>query len=633
MSDEGYDVRRSSISYLFDRDRTYQVPPYQRSYSWDSDNAERLFKDLVGTSESSAGSLDYSNLLGAMVVIPEGQGSPKFEVVDGQQRLATTALVLCAIRSHLHKFSSTDLPGTRPALKNALKTIDNMLTVSSGEPRIELGKDDCELFRDILSTKTHDYETRCKELLDKYTNGKKRILGSNSQLIKNYKALSKLVEEWIPRFNLDSMFANKRPDDFSEAVHELTSYVTQNIVKSSHFAFIVVHDKNMAYKIFATFNSAGQKLLQADLIKSHLLGKADSEKNKDRLESLWRAIFDGRLKDHDRFLYESTSSRHPSGRCHSIPITTENLYRIVESMVKNAEAAEGYIRRLSEDAKIVKLMDHPDDLPEADKYDKTRNVFNLMHLLGAKYIRVPLLAAGRKWKRLDSDEFQTLADCLLTFFFKFKFINDGTAEDVRSIANKVTTKLDENADLSDMIYLILINKDVRGQPIERIKEDDFKKHFQDKMFKLTPNAAKYVLLSMETYLKRANPHPYPKPNSELEHILPKNHQKWEWSESAFLGKKPNDTDIDKYKNRLGNLTLLSAKWNQRMSAKRFENKLNEQEGYKNSDMELNKQYLNHYDDWTADHLEERETRLCELALETWSLKQYDKYLQQHGYRK
>lgn len=628
MSSEDYAVHRKSIGSLFDEAKVYKIPSYQRSYSWDADNAGRLLEDLIDTANADSGSNNSTNLLGAMVVVPETGG---FEVVDGQQRLATTALILCAMRSHLYKFRGKELPGTHRDLNHAIETIDDILNASPGKPRIELGKDDYELFKDILSTDTPDHKSRCKELQDIYQNGKKRKLRSHERLIKNYRELSGLVKERIESFGkLDDAFDNRKSDEFSEVALGLSKYVSQKMVKRSHFAFIEVKNRDSAYKIFTTFNSAGQKLMKADLVKSHLLGKVESGTDSEMIEERWRKIFDERLKDHDRFLYESTSSRYPSGQCNGIPITTENLYRIAGSVVKHASHVDEYVRRLEKDAKIVKQMDRPEDLPEDDKYEKTQSIFYRMQLLNARYIRVPMLAAGRKWRSLGSAEFQTLADCLLTFFFKFKFINDGTAEDVRAIANKVTDKIENGADLSEIIYLILINKNVSGPPRRRIEENRFKAEFQGKMFKLSTNAAKYILSSMEIYLNRRDPHPYPKPTVELEHILPENHEKC-WDKDAFLDEDSPD-NIDEYKNRLGNLTLLYRKWNRGIGAKCFLEKLKDPKGYESSKIKLNEEYLNSYDKWTATTLKEREEKLCELALEAWSLSQYDEYLVKQGYR-
>lgn len=258
MSHEDYAVHKRSIGSLFEQPFSYTIPSYKKSYSWNVDNARRLFEDVVKTSDEPSGAPGSTNLLGAMVVVNEGSGSPEFEVVDGQQRLATTALILCAMRSCLYRFKGSELPGTRPALENALNTIDDLLN-KGGEPRIKLGKDDEDLFRDILATKTHDYDARCKDLRAKYKNGKK-MLDSNELLINNYRALSELAEERVSKFGLDAAFAGKDADEFSRAANELARYVTQNMVKRNDFVFIVVQTRHRAHRIFATFNSTGQNL-------------------------------------------------------------------------------------------------------------------------------------------------------------------------------------------------------------------------------------------------------------------------------------------------------------------------------------------------------------------------------------
>ena len=78
--------------------KTYQlaVPPNQREYAWTDIEVTTLFQDIAKAISDDA---DY--FLATIVTIPRADGA--LEVVDGQQRLATTALLLTAIRDHLHK--------------------------------------------------------------------------------------------------------------------------------------------------------------------------------------------------------------------------------------------------------------------------------------------------------------------------------------------------------------------------------------------------------------------------------------------------------------------------------------------------------------------------------------------------
>src|SRR3972149_733483 len=72
------------------------VPPNQREYSWTVKEVRTLLQDFAkAISDGDTGSY----FLGTIVTIPRVGGA--LEVVDGQQRLATTAIMLSSIRDYL----------------------------------------------------------------------------------------------------------------------------------------------------------------------------------------------------------------------------------------------------------------------------------------------------------------------------------------------------------------------------------------------------------------------------------------------------------------------------------------------------------------------------------------------------
>jgi len=629
-----YKIERWSIADVFGKGHTYMVPIYQRPYAWPKDYAERLFDNLVEMASNDEVSIT-SNLLGAMVVV-DGEKGVGYEVVDGQQRLATLSLIFCAMRTRLQKFAGT-LNGTGPSLEDAINKLDNLVKIKGKNAknvkiRVEMGGSDSQLFQEIVNNENPDHEEFCKYLKKKNESMKKRMEKSHTLMIDNYEKLCEKTEEWMKKFKFDKFKSDGDADGFSRAVISLKSEV-DSMAKCNNFAFIVAPDKHLAHKIFNTLNSLRKKLNQADLIKSHLLSKAEDEPSVQKMiESNWPKIFDRDLGEPDKFLYESISSRNPSGKSGGIKVTEENLYRIIEWQVKSANDVQKCLDDFSEDAKFLKLMNHPEDLHPDPKYDKIRSDFYGIRALNARYIRVPILAAHRIWKDVNKREFQELVDCLLIFFFKFKFINDGTAEDVRSIANKVTRHLEAKRPISEIIYHILVNEDVPGQPPKRISDDAFKINFKNKMYKMPPGTAKYVLASIEMLLRQRDNKEtmrYIDYNFEVEHILPKRHKKPYWDAEKFLGDE-NYEDIDKYKDRLGNLTILSAKWNRGLAAKEFLMKRDDKDGYKHSDFKINN-YLKNCTEWTAVTLSEREESLAKIAVDTWSLAKYDKYLKECGY--
>ena len=85
------------INNLFGTDVQYQVPRYQRRYVWKETNWEKLWEDILAQEK-----LDVEvrgHFTGPIVTRSVGRGQlDRYEIIDGQQRLITFQIILCAIR-------------------------------------------------------------------------------------------------------------------------------------------------------------------------------------------------------------------------------------------------------------------------------------------------------------------------------------------------------------------------------------------------------------------------------------------------------------------------------------------------------------------------------------------------------
>ena len=77
--------------------RFFRVPDHQRDFAWTDEEVEQFINDVIGALQGSAE--DY--FLGLVVVV-EPEDDDVWEILDGQQRLATTTMVYAAIREWLH---------------------------------------------------------------------------------------------------------------------------------------------------------------------------------------------------------------------------------------------------------------------------------------------------------------------------------------------------------------------------------------------------------------------------------------------------------------------------------------------------------------------------------------------------
>ena len=78
----------------------YSIPRFQRPYSWDRENIQEFWDDIVRDNPT-----DY--FIGSMVVYKDGQ--QRYGVVDGQQRLTTITILLCVLRNTLAELTLKDL--------------------------------------------------------------------------------------------------------------------------------------------------------------------------------------------------------------------------------------------------------------------------------------------------------------------------------------------------------------------------------------------------------------------------------------------------------------------------------------------------------------------------------------------
>lgn len=98
-------AENGTLAGVLEGKKQYQVPLYQRVYSWGKKQLEQLWADVIELERSIARDPKSSHFIGSLVLASSPDfgaiGINKFLVVDGQQRLTTLTLLLSALRDHL----------------------------------------------------------------------------------------------------------------------------------------------------------------------------------------------------------------------------------------------------------------------------------------------------------------------------------------------------------------------------------------------------------------------------------------------------------------------------------------------------------------------------------------------------
>ena len=158
MSDQTIKSQDSNVDDLF-KD-FYFVPDYQREFVWEEEDVRQLLEDIDRERTESETPQEY--FIGSIVVCSDSEDvadDNRFQLIDGQQRMTTLFLILCALRSRLQKAGKKT-----PKLDGMIYSFD---TDSAGEDyekyRLELQYGDSQdVLEEIAGAEPKELQNCCQ---------------------------------------------------------------------------------------------------------------------------------------------------------------------------------------------------------------------------------------------------------------------------------------------------------------------------------------------------------------------------------------------------------------------------------------------------------------------------------------
>ena len=518
-----------SIEEAF-RECFYIVPDYQREYVWTDKEVHQLLED-IGEQIDAGTTREY--IIGTVLVSPTDQKN-HYEVIDGQQRLTTFFLLLCALRHLLQQ---------EPEAQHLNRLISDSYTGSTGivtrlklDPRYEGA---AEVMAKVVEVNGDPVAVRSSVQASGITS-----FGSMENLINAYSTLYRYLKD-----NYDDAAKLKK----------YWFYLATNVV------FIQIStDVSSALKIFETINERGVGLNPMDLLKNLLFTQV-KQTQFTQLKDEWKKITKPLEKGKEKplrflryFLMANYTIKNERGdavvredEIYDWFIAKDNAalcdyagkpFEFVRKVIRNVEHYLAFANGLGNDGKPSLPMDSLKRL--------TGGAFSLHYVL--------LLVAASFPKPL----FDHFVAQLESFLFYYIFTKTPTkdlersfsqwADELRTIA-EATDPLKQKAQLNAFVV------------------DRFEKNMAGKSQELTDALKRLTLYSMQQYrtrylLARLTQHVEmafsglkvpgslePFTNLEIEHILPNKPE--DVLRTRWATENPG-TVYDDYKNRLGNLTLL-----------------------------------------------------------------------------
>lgn len=537
-----------------------KVPPHQREYSWTDDKVDQLISDFA-----DAKATNRDHFLGTIVTIDE-KGDNTLNIVDGQQRLTTTAIFLAEVRNFLKQIDGAGI---------IIESIDNeFLSVidrksRERKPRLSLNTDDNDFFKQLI-----EFGSGHPEL--------KPTTESHDLLLEA--ALT--AKKWVKI--ISQSFAEK------DVVDRLNDWI-EYLENRATIVLLKVADSSQAFKMFETLNDRGLRTSQADLVKSYLFGEASSRvaEAQARWSSMRENLHD--IKDGDRlinFLRHSFIATKKFSR-------TEEVYENTQAMVRGESNALEYLGEMERLSKAYVATFHADSQFWDGYSKKAKTAINIFNRFDPKPVRPLFLSIALKFGPAQFEKAMQLLVCLAVRSTVTGKNRSGTVE--VTYANAASSVYNEKVlDISGL-QTALLNVTVL--------DSEFRAAFSTAR-STKADYARYYLRALEA-VKNSDKEPWYVVNDDateitLEHILPKNPDREKWP--AF-----SEEDRRRYANRIGNLCLLQKTPNSNAKNISFPEKKNI---YVASPLSLTSE-IGISDDWTTKKIEDRQEMMSELALKAW----------------
>lgn len=549
----------------------YVLPHFQREYAWDKTNWQTLVKDVFSTYEVYDEEKPPEHFMGALVVINDGTRNgtvPVFRLVDGQQRLTSISLMLCAL-GRLVKESD-------PALYKKIR-------------RFLLNADEPQLLRyKLLPTKKYGDRDTYLAILE----GKEITADVDSKIPE---AFSYLHKEMATRLKQGKFEPNRL-------------FIV--LVNCLQVVFIDLDGSERPYEIFESLNYKGKSLTQADLVRNYIAMKLPEARQTEVFEDYWspieetlqekRTVGRSRLGELTAFL------RHYFAFLGGVLVNKDHVYSRFRDRGETMSTEEF----IEEIRTLKRFAGYYDRLlrPERENDDKVRRQLERLNILesATAYPFLLFMYDKREQGEIDRDAFLDGLRSLEVYMVR-RFM----AKESTNYLNKMFPTLGRDVvveDFADSLRTTLMEKnfpsDVRlRQAAETVKLYDRSSYTRQKLGLIFEAVNRHLSAGSGAYTQLDD-------DPTIEHIMPQTLTE-QWRQ--HIGNDwPQDYEL---LHTLGNLTLVTQEWNSSLSNAIYATKKGKLAKH---GLLLNRTYFNGGPEhWDGDAIKTRAQWIMERINEIW----------------
>jgi Protein of unknown function DUF262/Protein of unknown function (DUF1524) len=556
-------TRTTNLMELLSNGRVYRVPQYQRDYSWEEEQWDDVWNDIVELRVR----VDERHYMGALVV--EAKTDREFQIIDGQQRLATLSILALAVIDKLGKIAAS---GTDPEANR--ERASSLRTRFIGEKDPASLVESSKLFLNETDNAFYqDYLVQLRTPLNP-----RRLPRSNRLLWECFRYFSARLNE-VSEFESEGAI--------------LAALLSETVARQLLFILITVEDELNAYTVFETLNARGLELSATDLLKNYLFSRLRVPADLEALQRRWRSLIT--TVNQERF----PEFLRYHLLCEQPKIRSERLFKLVRDRVYTPQDVFDLMLALEARGELFSALSDPNhgywiENPDCRPYIRELNLFRVRQM-------TPLLFAA--WEQFSREDFARVLKLVSVLSFRYTVVSGLNTNELEPVYHQAAKAVLSGSARSP------------ADVFERLKGvyvDDFK--FQQDFALLSVDTsgqrkklAKFILCRLESDRSSRVCDPDTDPGT-VEHILSENpSEAW----SAMFSREQWEAAVY----RVGNLTLLEAALNRSVGNGEYTDKLS---AYAQSTYRITRDVVEIApEQWTPELLEARQRRLAERAVHIW----------------
>lgn len=411
-----FDAQQKKINDILSGDFKYIIPRYQRKYVWQEKQWRELLEDirycLDIDNEEPDGNSDWTHFLGSFVFEKKGKD---LIVIDGQQRLTTITLMLCAICVLFNEL------GEEARFRGVTKYIIG--TDDMGADYVRVNNQDLKNFQLIV-----DEATVYSTLQSKASLFASSYLENSSQDNVNIKQGF-------------SFFYNQ----FQAMIHEHPQpvlYLSRIRDKIMGLDVIDIRATNQqeSYNIFEILNARGVDLKQHELIKNYIFKYIHPRAQVDVAKIKWDAM-EAKLYINKRSVLDNFFT-HFVSHCYEKPTKDSSEFRIIKQYVNRSQMSD-FLNDLCEKASYYRMFYCPADCENI----VIRGVLQFFLDNNHRQFRPLFLSmiSAYKHKKISVQEAEEFFVLLKNFYFGYGIVCGGKSNTIEDMVYLYARKI-ENED-------------------------------------------------------------------------------------------------------------------------------------------------------------------------------------------